>query len=169
MRLAQQKSGKPPKYDRLCLRLEPAEIAEKENSGIPYVIRMKVEDKPIVFHDLIRGLISFEAENVDDQVLLKSDGFPTYHLANVVDDHDMEITHVIRGEEWLSSTPKHILLYEYFGWKYPKFAHLPLLLNPDRTKLSKRQGDVAVEDYRKKRLSKRSTYKFRSAFGMESW
>jgi glutamyl-tRNA synthetase len=87
---------------------------------------------------------------IDDQVLLKSDGFPTYHLANVVDDHLMGISHVIRGEEWLSSTPKHVLLYNSFGWEMPQFAHLPLLLNPDKSKLSKRQGDVAVEDYRDK-------------------
>jgi len=87
---------------------------------------------------------------LDDQVLLKSDGFPTYHLANVVDDHLMQVSHIIRGEEWLSSTPKHVLLYRYLGWDPPAFAHLPLLLNPDRSKLSKRQGDVAVEDYRQK-------------------
>jgi glutamyl-tRNA synthetase len=94
--------------------------------------------------------VEFASEMIDDQVLLKSDGYPTYHLANVVDDHLMGITHVIRGEEWLSSTPKHVLLYRYFGWEQPVFAHLPLLLNPDRSKLSKRQGDVAVEDYRAK-------------------
>jgi glutamyl-tRNA synthetase len=87
---------------------------------------------------------------LDDQVLIKSDGYPTYHLAVVVDDHLMGISHVIRGEEWLPSTPKHILLYQYFGWDVPVFAHLPLLLNPDKSKLSKRQGDVAVEDYRAK-------------------
>jgi glutamyl-tRNA synthetase len=94
--------------------------------------------------------VEFSSDQLDDQVILKSDGYPTYHLANVVDDHLMGISHVIRGEEWLSSTPKHVLLYEYFGWPKPVFAHLPLLLNPDRSKLSKRQGDVAVEDYRKK-------------------
>jgi glutamyl-tRNA synthetase len=94
--------------------------------------------------------VEFASDRLDDQVLLKSDGYPTYHLANVVDDHLMGITHVIRGEEWLSSTPKHVLLYEYFEWQPPVFAHLPLLLNPDRSKLSKRQGDVAVEDYRRK-------------------
>jgi glutamyl-tRNA synthetase len=94
--------------------------------------------------------VEFSSDGIDDQVLLKSDGYPTYHLANVVDDHLMGVTHVIRGEEWLPSTPKHVLLYRYFGWEQPRFAHLPLLLNPDKSKLSKRQGDVAVEDYRNK-------------------
>ena len=107
------------------------------------------------FKDLIRGSISVENKLVDDQVIIKSDGYPTYHLAVVVDDHLMEITHVVRGEEWISSTPKHLQLYEYFGWKPPQFAHLPLLLNPDKSKLSKRQGDVAVEDYRQKDTCRR--------------
>jgi len=99
------------------------------------------------FHDAVRGPVSFRNDLLDDYVLLKGDGYPTYHLANVIDDHMMETTHVIRGEEWLPSTPKHVLLYKAFGWTPPQFAHLPLLLNPDRSKLSKRQGDVAVEDY----------------------
>ena len=103
-----------------------------------------------IFTDLIRGEVKFKNELVDDQVIMKSDGFPTYHLAVVVDDHEMEITHVVRGEEWLPSTPKHLQLYKYFGWEAPEFAHLPLLLNADKSKLSKRQGDVAVEDYIKK-------------------
>jgi glutamyl-tRNA synthetase len=112
-----------------------------------YVVRLLVPDEEIVINDLIRGNIIVHGKEVDDQVLLKSDGFPTYHLANVVDDHLMKISHVIRGEEWLPSTPKHVILYNYFGWQIPEFAHLPLLLNPDKSKLSKRQGDVAVEDY----------------------
>jgi glutamyl-tRNA synthetase len=103
-----------------------------------------------VFEDLIRGEIRFENKLIDDQVLIKSDGFPTYHFAVVVDDHLMEITHVIRGEEWISSTPKHLQLYKYFGWEPPRFGHLSLILNPDKSKLSKRQGDVAVGDYQKK-------------------
>lgn len=111
---------------------------------------MKVPDNvKIQFADIVRGDVEFSSEQIDDQVILKSDGYPTYHLANVVDDHHMKISHVIRGEEWLSSTPKHVLLYDYFGWELPMFAHLPLLLNPDRSKLSKRQGDVAVEDYQR--------------------
>ena len=104
----------------------------------------------MVFYDVVREKVTFGWDTVDDQVLIKSDGFPTYHLANVVDDHLMGISHVIRGEEWLPSTPKHIFMYQVFGWKPPKWIHLPLLLNPDRTKLSKRQGDVATEDFLKK-------------------
>ena len=151
MRKEQEKRKLTPKYDRRALTLSPEEIRRKLDSGTPAVVRMKVPDRTtVVFHDLIRGPVEFASEQLDDQVLLKSDGYPTYHLANVVDDHLMGITHVIRGEEWLSSTPKHVLLYRYFGWEMPAFAHLPLLLNPDKSKLSKRQGDVAVEDYRKK-------------------
>jgi glutamyl-tRNA synthetase len=151
MRKAQEKQKLTPKYDRRALQLSPAEVRRKLESGAPAVVRMKIPDgTTVAFHDLIRGPVEFASEQLDDQVLLKSDGYPTYHLANVVDDHLMGITHVIRGEEWLSSTPKHVLLYSYFGWDLPAFAHLPLLLNPDKSKLSKRQGDVAVEDYRKK-------------------
>ena len=151
MRKAQEKQHLTPKYDRRALKLSPDDVRRKLESGVPAVVRMKVPDStPIAFHDLIRGPVEFSSEQLDDQVLLKSDGYPTYHLANVVDDHLMNISHVIRGEEWLSSTPKHVLLYRHFGWDMPEFAHLPLLLNPDKSKLSKRQGDVAVEDYRKK-------------------
>lgn len=148
MRAEQAADKKAPMYDRHCLSLGVEEIEERLKRGEKHVVRLKVEHgKKIEFRDLVRGKISFSSDTIDDQVLLKSDGFPTYHLANVVDDHLMKISHVIRGEEWLPSTPKHILLYEAFGWQLPIFAHLPLLLNPDRTKLSKRQGDVAVEDY----------------------
>jgi glutamyl-tRNA synthetase len=151
MRMEQEKRRVSPKYDRTCLKLKSSEIEENLRNGTPYVVRMMIPDsRAIRFHDLIRGEVEFLSDQLDDQVLLKSDGFPTYHLANVVDDHLMEITHVIRGEEWLSSVPKHILLYEYFGWERPELAHLPLLLNTDRSKLSKRQGDVAVEEYRAK-------------------
>jgi len=150
MREEQIANKKPPMYDGTCRDLSKEEIEQNLSSGKSCVIRLRVPlNKIINFTDLIRGEVSFNSETIDDQVLLKSDGYPTYHLANVVDDHEMEITHVIRGEEWLPSTPKHILLYEAFGWEKPAFAHLPLLLNPDRTKLSKRQGDVAVEDYLK--------------------
>ncbi|MEI7749449.1 MAG: glutamate--tRNA ligase [Candidatus Moraniibacteriota bacterium] len=138
-----------PKYDKLCLSLSDEEVARRMTAGEPSVIRLNVpEDRgDIVFHDLVRGDVRINAKNVDDQILVKTDGYPTYHLASVVDDRLMEVTHVIRGEEWLPSTPKHVLLYEAFGWDIPIFAHLPLLLNPDKSKLSKRQGDVAVEDY----------------------
>ncbi len=151
VRKSQQASGIPPMYDRLCRNLTAEEVTRRIAAGEPHVVRLRVPIGELVrFHDLIRGDIEFDAKTIDDQVLLKSDGFPTYHLANIVDDHLMEITHVIRGEEWVSSTPKHILLYEALGWTPPKFAHLPLLLNADRSKLSKRQGDVAVEDYKNK-------------------
>lgn len=140
----------PPRYDQHCRNLDPAAVKRLLDEGQPAVIRMKIPSEgAVTVTDLIRGTVTFPCEQLDDQVLLKSDGFPTYHLANVIDDHLMHITHVIRGEEWLPSTPKHVLLYNYFGWEKPQFAHLSLLLNPDKSKLSKRQGDVAVEDYRR--------------------
>ncbi|MBK7497922.1 MAG: glutamate--tRNA ligase [Ignavibacteriales bacterium] len=154
------------KYDKLCLHLTKKEVENKLASGTPKVVRLNVEENhTIKFDDIIREHVEFESNNVDDQVLIKSDGYPTYHLANVVDDHLMKITHVIRGEEWLSSTPKHVLLYDAFDWERPIFAHLPLLLNPDRSKLSKRQGDVAVEDYRDKGFLKDALVNFVALLG----
>lgn len=161
-----QKGQDQAKYDKLCLKLTKEESEEKIKAGIPYVIRLNVEEgQKIIVDDLIRGRVEFDSSVIDDQVLIKSDGYPTYHLANVVDDHYMQISHVIRGEEWLPSTPKHVLLYDYFGWEKPKFAHLPLLLNPDKSKLSKRQGDVAVEDYRKKGYLKEALINFVALLG----
>ncbi|HZZ64818.1 MAG TPA: glutamate--tRNA ligase [Candidatus Baltobacteraceae bacterium] len=149
MREAQRAAKKPPRYDGLCMGLTPQEVVEKEAAGIPYVVRMKVPDFGVcVVHDLRRGDIVFDWNTVDMQVLMKSDGMPTYHLANVVDDHLMEITHVIRGEEWLSSAPKHLLLYQYFGWEAPALLHLPLLRNPDKSKLSKRKNPTGILFYR---------------------
>ncbi len=154
------------KYDKHCLTLTKSEIENNFSKGIPHVVRLNVEpNQKIVFDDVIRERVEFDSNNVDDQVLIKSDGYPTYHLANVVDDHLMKITHVIRGEEWLSSTPKHVLLYDAFEWERSIFAHLPLLLNPDRSKLSKRQGDVAVEDYRDKGYLKESLINFVALLG----
>jgi len=154
------------KYDRTCLKLSEKEIQENLTRQIPHVERMKIpENRTIKFHDIVRGDVEFQSNLIDDQVLLKSDGFPTYHLAVVVDDYLMNITHVIRGEEWLSSVPKHLLLYEYFGWEIPQMAHLPLLLNPDKSKLSKRQGDVAVEDYRDKGYLKEALVNFVALLG----
>jgi glutamyl-tRNA synthetase len=151
VRQKQIAEGKPTMYDKKCRQLSKKEITEKIKNKTPYVIRLKIPGEGVTaIDDIIRGKVDFENKLIDDQVLLKSDGFPTYHLANVVDDYLMKISHVIRGEEWLPSTPKHILLYKAFRWKPPKFAHLPLLLNPDKSKLSKRQGDIAVEDYLKK-------------------
>jgi glutamyl-tRNA synthetase len=151
MREEQIAKGLNPKYDGRCKNLSNEEVSQKLEQGIPHVIRLKMpQDGETVIEDIIRGTVSFQNELQDDQILIKSDGYPTYHLANVVDDHLMGITHVIRGEEWLLSLPKHIQLYNAFKWKLPKFAHLPLLLNPDRSKLSKRQGDVTIEDYLEK-------------------
>src|SRR5690606_6271465 len=151
LRNHQQKEGLQPKYDKHCLNLSPDEVQKKLVANENYVVRLNVEPGiTVIVDDVIRGKVEFNSNTIDDQILIKSDGYPTYHLANVIDDHLMKITHVIRGEEWLPSTPKHVLLYEFFNWEKPKFAHLPLLLNPDKSKLSKRQGDVAVEDYRDK-------------------
>jgi glutamyl-tRNA synthetase len=162
-----QEAGKlPPKYDGNCRSLTDEEAEQKMSDGIPCVVRLKVpHDELIIFSDIVRGKVKIATKEIDDQVLLKSDGLPTYHLANVVDDHLMEITHVIRGEEWLPSTPKHILLYRAFDWEPPEFAHLPLLLNEDRSKLSKRQGDVAVEDYIEKGYSKEALINFIAFMG----
>lgn len=148
MRKAQEARKQAPMYDRLCCNLSAEEISAKLAEGLPHVIRLKVpHERMITFNDEIRGDMKFLGHTVDDQVLLKSDGFPTYHLAHVVDDHLMECDIVIRGEEWLSSLPKHIMLFEFLGWTPPKYAHVPLLLGKDRKKLSKRDGDVAVEQY----------------------
>ncbi|MFP4028379.1 MAG: glutamate--tRNA ligase [Candidatus Brocadiia bacterium] len=136
-------------YDGHCRNLSEEEITQKLDADIPYTIRLKApEDGETSFGDRIRGEISFPNNEIDDQVLLKSDGFPTYHLANVVDDHLMGISHVIRAEEWISSTPKHILLYEAFAWNPPVFIHLPLLRNKDKSKISKRKNPVSLDWYR---------------------
>lgn len=152
MRIRLQDRGvHTPKYDHLSrmemrnsLTLDPEQTDNLLESGVPYTIRLKVEPgRTIEFEDLVRGTVRFQSDELDDKVLLKSDGMPTYHLANVVDDHLMKITHVIRGEEWLSSTPHHVLLYQAFGWEdiMPKMAHLPLILKPNgQGKLSKRDG-----------------------------
>ncbi len=167
LREEQQKQKLPQaKYDKHCLNLSNNEIENNLNEGKPFVIRLNVKPgMPVAFNDAVKGRIEFHREVIDDQVLIKGDGFPTYHMANVVDDHLMKISHVIRGEEWLSSTPKHVLLYNSFGWELPIFAHLPLLLNPDRTKLSKRQGDVAVEDYRDKGYLQKALVNFVALLG----
>ncbi len=136
-------------YDRFCLNLSEDEVQEKLQAGLPHVVRLKIPDsRTIEFQDLIRGQICYQSNLLDDLVLLKSDGYPTYHLANVVDDHLMEISHVMRGDEWISSTPKHIVLYQAFGWQPPLFAHLPIILSPDGGKLSKRKGAASVLDFK---------------------
>eukprot|EP01121_Diplochlamys_sp_Union-15-3_P011188 TRINITY_DN3211_c0_g1_i1.p1 TRINITY_DN3211_c0_g1~~TRINITY_DN3211_c0_g1_i1.p1 ORF type:complete len:234 (-),score=23.89 TRINITY_DN3211_c0_g1_i1:708-1409(-) len=147
LKLNYAKKGLAPTYDRHCLRLTEKQLAENLQNNMPYTIRLKVPEGHTLVNDLVFGNVSYNNNFIDDQVLLKSDGYPTYHLANVVDDHLMEISHVIRGEEWLVSTPKHVILYNAFGWNLPQFAHLPLLLNVDRTKLSKRHGHVSASHY----------------------
>ncbi|MDP1880636.1 MAG: glutamate--tRNA ligase [Parachlamydiaceae bacterium] len=149
MRELASKSGGRQGYDRRCRHLTQKEIQEKEQAGLSYVIRLKVPTTgECVYEDAIKGRIVFPWADIDDQVLLKSDGFPTYHLANVVDDYLMKISHVIRGDEWMSSTPKHILLYESFGWAPPVFMHMPLLLGKDGKKLSKRRNPTSIFFYR---------------------
>lgn len=148
MRKQQQQNHQAPMYDRLCLHLEKEEVEQRVAAGERHVIRMKIpHDEVITFTDEIRGQVTFRGDTLDDQVLMKSDGYATYHLAHVVDDHFMDIGMVIRGEEWLPSTPKHLILFQMFGWQPPRYAHMPLILNKDRSKLSKRHGDVSVTDF----------------------
>lgn len=149
LREKHRKMGIVSRYDRRCRHL-PKDQAETRAEKETHVVRLAVpESGRIVMEDIVRKKVAFDLTTVDDQVLIKGDGFPTYHMANVVDDHLMQITHVIRGEEWLPSMPKHLLLYQALGWEPPRFAHLPLLLNKDRSKLSKRQGHVAVDAYQR--------------------
>lgn len=151
LREEQRIKGQVPKYDGLCREIPLDEAKKRIASGEEYVVRLKLpHNKDITFNDLVRGKVTINTNEIDDQVLMKSDGFPTYHMAVVVDDHLMGITHVVRGEEWLSSTPKHVFLYQALGWESPEYVHLPTVLNKDRKKLSKRQGDVSVEDFKKR-------------------
>ncbi|PIE47603.1 MAG: glutamate--tRNA ligase [Gammaproteobacteria bacterium] len=149
MRAEQMANGENPRYDGRYADLSREESDKLVAEGKPYVIRMKVPtDGVCKFNDMLRGEVEIPWEQVDMQVLLKTDGLPTYHLANVVDDHLMEISHVIRGEEWINSAPKHQLLYEYFGWEMPVLCHMPLLRNPDKSKLSKRKNPTSITYYR---------------------
>ena len=149
MRKSQLAAKLPPRYNGAHRELTPEQIAAFEAEGRPSVIRLKVPvEGETPFRDELRGTINFSHNNVDDQVLMKSDGFPTYHLANVVDDHLMRITDVIRAEEWISSTPKHVLLYKAFGWDLPRFWHMPLLRSVDKAKISKRKNPVSLIYYR---------------------
>lgn len=149
MRTLQKAAHQLPKYDRHCLKLSPAEIEEKLKQGVPYVVRLKVPDNEIIsFTDTIRGEIKINSHDIDDQVLMKSNGIPTYQFAVVVDDHLMNITHVFRGEEWITSTPKQIILYRSFGWEVPIFSHLTVLMDPDgHGKMSKRKGSVSARSF----------------------
>ena len=148
MRREQMARGETPKYDGRGLHLSQEEVRSRLASGTPHVIRMKVPEEGVcTFRDRLRGAIEIPWSQVDMQVLLKADGMPTYHLANVVDDRLMGITHVIRGEEWINSAPKHQLLYRYFGWDMPELCHMPLLRNPDKSKLSKRKNPTSISFY----------------------
>jgi glutamyl-tRNA synthetase len=149
MRAIQKAAKQIPKYDRHCLHLSPTEIKDNLRQGVPYVVRMKIPDnETVVFNDLIRGEIKFNTNDIDDQILMKSNGIPTYHFAVVVDDHLMKITHVMRGEEWISATPKQVILYRYFGWEMPEFCHLTVLLDPSHPgKMSKRFGSVFARQF----------------------
>ncbi len=148
MRDEQRRRNVPPAYDGRCLRLSPGDVARSESEGMASVVRLRVpREGGVTIDDLLRGPIHFEWSVVDMQVLVKSDGWPTYHLANVVDDHLMEITHVFRGEEWISSAPKHFLLYRAFGWEMPAIGHTPLLRNADKSKLSKRKNPTSILFY----------------------
>jgi len=148
-REAQKAAKQPPKYNGRSRHLSQSEIDANLAAGKPFTIRLKVPiEGSTTFRDELRGDITFDHFNVDDQVLMKSDGYPTYHLANVVDDHLMQITDVIRAEEWISSTPKHVLLYKAFGWELPRFWHMPLLRNVDKSKISKRKNPVSLIYYR---------------------
>jgi glutamyl-tRNA synthetase len=151
MRKKQEEMHAAPRYDKTCFRLTSEAIEKNVTEGVPYTIRMKIpESKQIIVHDVIVGDVTFDSNQIDDQVIVKSDGYPTYHLAVVVDDYLMKITHVFRGTEWLPSYPKHVLLWEYLGWQkdMPAFAHLPILLNSDgKGKLSKRHAHTSVTYY----------------------
>ena len=166
LRERQKAMGKAPGYDGHCRSLTPEEVQAKLDAGEPYVIRLKMPyEGETVIKDRLRGDIVFENNKIDDQVLLKADGFPTYHLANVVDDHLMGITHVIRAEEWIASTPKHIQLYKAFGWDQPEFIHMPLLRNADRTKISKRKNPVSLNWYKEQGYLKEGMINFLGLMG----
>jgi len=149
-------------YDGHCRDLAPDVISPDE----PHVIRLKIpREGETVVHDLLKGDIAFENALIDDQVLLKSDGYPTYHLAVVVDDHMMDITHIIRADEWLPSTPKHVLIYQAFGWEAPTFVHVPLVMGDDGKKLSKRHGAASVDDFRKQGYVAEAVFNFLTLLG----
>lgn len=151
VREKQKENNETPRYDGHCRENTKEESLKRIENGEEYVVRLKLpENTDITFDDLVRGTVTVNTSDLDDQVLIKTDGFPTYHMAVIVDDHFMGISHVIRGEEWLPSTPKHVYMYEAFGWEAPKYVHLPNILNSEKKKLSKRQGDVAVMDFEKK-------------------
>lgn len=166
LRERQKAMGKAPGYDGHCRSLSKEEVDAKLAAGEKYVIRLKMPyEGQTIIKDRLRGDIVFENSKIDDQVLLKADGYPTYHLANIVDDHLMKITHVIRAEEWIPSTPKHIQLYKAFGWEQPEFIHMPLLRNSDKTKISKRKNPVSLNWYRDEGYLKEGVVNFLGLMG----
>jgi len=169
LRELQKKDKLPPKYDQLCRKLTKKQAHEKMQAGEKCVARFKMPaNRNVVCNDLIRGKIIVNTDNLDDFVLLKTDKFPTYHLANIVDDHLMKITHVLRGDEWIASFPKHILLYEAFNWQPPQFAHLPIIMNKKKQKLSKRHDSVAVHDFVEQGYLKDALLNFIALLGWNS-
>ncbi len=166
LREEQKKQNQIPKYDGHCRTLSQQDVKKKLQNNEKYVVRMKIPDsKKIIVNDLLRGEVKFDSNILDEQIILKSDGFPTYHLAVVVDDHLMKISHVVRGEEWLSSAPKHVLLYKYLGWEIPTLVHTPILRNPDKTKLSKRQGHTNVMWFKKQGFLPKALLNFLALLG----
>jgi len=166
MRKEQMRRKEPPRYDRRCRELSEGERARIESSGVVPVIRFKTPlEGETRFYDLIRGELVVKNATLDDFVLLKSDGYPTYHLANVIDDHLMEVSHIMRADEWLPSTPRHKLLYKSLGWEPPKWAHLPMILGPDRSKLSKRHGATSVIEFRDRGYLPEAMFNFLSLLG----
>lgn len=166
LRKRQEENKLPPGYDRHCRDLSPAESDARAAAGEAHVVRLKSPmTGKTVFNDLVRGEIEYQNHVLDDLVLLKTDGFPTYHLAHVVDDHDMRISHVLRGDEWIPSTPRHILLFQAFGWEPPVYCHLPVILAPGGGKLSKRKGAVSVGEYREKGYLPEALFNFLALLG----
>ncbi len=161
----QQEEKQAPKYDRHCLELSAEEVKEKIENGEKYVVRFKVPEGKAIYTDLVYGKIKVKNETLGDLILMKSDGFPTYHLAMAVDDHLMEISHVFRGVEWLASAPVHILLYEAFGWDAPEMCHMANILNKSKKKLSKREGSVSVFDFKKEGYPKDAIINFIALLG----
>ncbi len=166
MRKEQARLKQPPGYDRRCRNLTPEEKQRFESEGITPVVRFKTPlNGQTAFNDLIRSDVVFDNTTIDDFVLLKSDGYPTYHLANVIDDHLMEISHVLRAEEWLSSTPRHLMLYRALKFQPPLFAHMPMILGTDRSKLSKRHGAVSITDYKEQGFLPEAMFNFLALLG----
>ena len=169
MREAQRARKANPGYDGLCRGLTPEEVEARLAAGTAHVVRMRIpKERTVTFTDQLRGDVEIEGQTIDDQVLFKSDGFPTYHLANVVDDHLMGVTDVVRAEEWITSTPKHVLLYEFFGWDQPRWWHMPLLRNKDRSKISKRKNPTSVIWYKEQGYLPEALVNFLGLMGYSS-